>query len=553
MRQDLMYRTQIHPSLQPPNLQALLPDRHLADRLVGLYFSSFETTFRILHRVQFLTEYDNFHRASRKNSSSSAWSTDIFAAKLLALMACASCFARNNIGPEMETIYSPERTAKEWIQAVVSWVKLLTNRAILSLDIIQIECLLLLAQQAVGHEGDFSWLAGGSLVRNAIVIGLHRDPSHYKAMSPYWGEMRRRIWATIVELDLQAALSLGAPVSISRNEYDCRPPSNLDDEDLRFDALTLPTPQPRTTLTGTSFLAILAETFNTRAHIARLVNSVRVTAGYVEILKLSDGLTNHISNLPPALSGVGDGGRVEGSGFRKSLFLFLMYRSLLALHRPFFLSLSESGSKMYDYSQKICVQASLAILSPLASFLERYQSTEEPVSGHYYLHLKGGMFRDELFHAAATLCFEIRLKSKENSVLPVLGSDVGSNEQYGQSNPECLFQPVKHCINYFELKVRTEKQASKSFMLLHMFYASAKHTLFRQKHRYQPRDEFDEDFYTLEQACPRASRRCRELLLHGVTDSSPKDTEQSGRVTSSLENNVRNSPLQTTVIHLPYH
>ncbi|CAG8930858.1 unnamed protein product [Penicillium salamii] len=522
MRQDPRYRTHIQPSPEPPSLKALIPDRPLTDHLVGLYFSSFETTFRILHRVRFLEEYNQFCQSVGGTSVSSAWSDEVFAAKLLSLMACASCFASNQTGSGKDNLHLPNKTAKEWIQAVVSWVKLLTNNAKLSLDIIQIECLLLLAQQAVGHEGDFSWSASGSLVRNAIMIGLHRDPSHYKAMSPYWGEMRRRLWATIVELDLQAALSLGAPVSISHGEYDCRPPSNLDDEDLEFDAPTSPTPKPRGDLTRTSFLAILAETFTTRARIASSINNVRVTSDYSEVLELSETLTNHISNLPPALRDESSSG---SPGFRKSLLLFLIYRSLLALHRPYFLSLSESGSKIYSYSQKICVQASLAMLSPLASFIGSPQHRDELMNELYYLHLKGGMFRDELFHAAATLCFEIRLQSKESVLLPVLGANLGGSEQYGQNNLDGLFQTVEHCLNYFEMKVRTEKQASKSFMLLHMFYASSKHAFLHENHRQQASNEMNDDYYTLEKACPRASKRCRELLLHGVTMPSSEDAQ----------------------------
>lgn len=533
MRQDLRYRTQIQPSLQPPDLRSLIPDRQLADQLVTLYFSSFETTFRILHRVQFLKEYDDYCQLAEETRSPRSFSEEIFAAKLLSLMACASCFA--SCQPANESLQFPDRTSKEWIQAVVSWVKLLTNSARLSLDIIQIECLLLLAQQAVGHEGDFSWSASGSLVRNAIMIGLHRDPSHYKNMSPYWREMRRRLWTTIVELDLQAALSLGTPASISHHEYDCRPPSNIDDEDLEFDAPTLPTPQPRANSTRTSFLTILAETFDTRSRITRLINSVRITCNYSEILELSTTLTNHISGLPPALR---DEGSTDGSGFRTALLLFLIYRSLLALHRPYFLSLSESGNKMYSYSQKISVQASLAMLSPIASFLGSPQSTDQFVTSHYYLHLKGGMFRDELFHAAATLCLEIRFQSRENLLLPGLGFELGSGEQYGQNNPEGLFPTIEQCLNYFEMKVRTEKQASKSFMLLNMFYASAKYSILRRRPRHQTDSETDEGYYTLEKACPRASKRCQELLMHGVRRQLPKEIAPSGQVSMNVDNNV---------------
>jgi hypothetical protein len=546
MRQDPGYRIQIQPSLHPPHLKTLIPNRQLADHLVSLYFSSFETTFRILHFVQFRAEYDTFFSCHGEEDTLTDWLNEIFSAKLLALMACASCFASRESGDKTGDSYVPLRTAKEWIQAVVSWLKLLTNRARLSWDILQIECLLLLAQQAIGHEGDFSWPAAGSVVRNAILIGLHRDPSHYRTISPYWKEMRRRLWATIVELDLQAALSLGAPVSISQNEYDCQPPSNLEDEDLKFDATTLPPPQPRDNLTRTSFLAILSETFNVRLHISRLINSVRLMASYEEILKLSDTLTDHISNLPQAITETMAEGTADDSRFCKNVLLFLIYRFLLALHRPYFLSIGESGSKTFNYSQKICVQASLAMMSPLAIFLQSSQAKEQPMGGNCYLQLKGGMFRDELFHAAATLCFEIRLQSKDNLLIPHLGSGLGMNAFSGQNNTDGLFETVENCMKYFELKVRTEKQASKSFMLLHMFYASAKHASLHPTHRSRRGGEIDHEYYTLEMACPRASKRCRELLLDGVLE--PFFSTSTGGVrqsSSTLANNVRETFSQT--------
>ncbi|KAK1138904.1 hypothetical protein N8T08_001693 [Aspergillus melleus] len=176
MRQNSRYRTHIQPPLRPPNFKALVPARHVAYRLVDLYFSSFELKLRILHHVQFLAEYGRFWGPGDKGTWSD-WAHETFSAKLLALMACASCFASNESGTDQGSIYVPDNTAKDWIQAVESWAKLLTNRARLSLDVLQVKCLLLLAQQAVGHDGDYSWLAGGSLMRDAIMIGLHRDPS----------------------------------------------------------------------------------------------------------------------------------------------------------------------------------------------------------------------------------------------------------------------------------------------------------------------------------------------------------------------------------------
>ncbi|QMW36850.1 hypothetical protein G4B11_000086 [Aspergillus flavus] len=421
------YHTKIHPTLYPPLLETLIPDdRTVADQLVELYFSTFETTFRILHVPRFLEEYNDH------------WHPD-------------------NHGP-MNTAVSGEDSqslnekAKSWIQAVVSWVKTLMSHARLTLDVIQVKCLLLLARQAVGHEGDFAWLAARSLVREAITIGLHRDPSHFKGLSPYWGEIRRRLWLTIIELDLQAALGTGAPVTLSEDEYDCAPPSNIDDEDL------------------TAFQVSLAQTIGVRINITKAVNRVRLTLSYQRILDLSEMLTTQVAK----------------------------------------------GHRHLSEMPAMCVQASLALLAPLeisADDLDHGPDNEQRTVYPYLLRLRGGMFRDEFFHAAATLCFELQLQAKDKPLLPLPGSVQGFVDKTTSYQRTALFHNVENAIRYFELKVRQDKQACKAFMLLNMVLNSAQSQMPSSNSEHRASSGTHSESFDPNDACPRAARRCRELLL----------------------------------------
>ncbi|KAJ4525511.1 hypothetical protein HRR80_003734 [Exophiala dermatitidis] len=56
-------------------------------------------------------------------------------------------------------------------------------------------------------------------------MGLHRDPKHFKRMSVL-------LWATILELDVQAALDAGVPPTIGVDDSDTEAPSNVNDVDL---------------------------------------------------------------------------------------------------------------------------------------------------------------------------------------------------------------------------------------------------------------------------------------------------------------------------------
>ncbi|KAJ5745743.1 fungal-specific transcription factor domain-containing protein [Penicillium odoratum] len=510
-RLEATYQTQLSSNLGAPRLETLLPDRHVTDKLVALYFSTFESTFRILHVPQFLAEYEEFW-SSGASASPNLWSRDVFAAKLLSLMACAA----DGITTETDTQVS-NQTTKGWIQAVGSWVKTVTTYAKLDLDFIQVMCLLLIAKQAIAYEGDLAWLAAGSLVREAMMIGLHRDPVNFKSVAPFHAELRRRLWATIVELDLQAALDTGVPAGISEDDYDCAPPSNLDDEDFTVSSTEIPASKPASAFTRTSLQVSLAQTLGPRIRIIKIVNQVRLSSNYQEILDLSHVITAHLSQSPFAI--INNPDDEAPSKFQQSLYLFLIYRYLLALHRPFVLSLAETRNEMYRYSREICVKACLSLLSPLTMA----PGSEIPVYPHI-LRLRGGMFRSEIFHAAATLCFELRLQVKDNK-LPLLPGSVADTDQ-NNNKSELLLRVVESAIKYFEFKVRTEKQACKAFMLLNMVYTSAQSEILSASDRSQANSAMISDL-TLENACPRAARRCQELLLEGEGKADCQHSEEN--------------------------
>ncbi|KAJ5356266.1 fungal-specific transcription factor domain-containing protein [Penicillium concentricum] len=475
MRRDEIFHIQLDQPLQPTRLEEMIPPREITYQLVNLYISTFECTFRVLHVPHFLAELDEYWNCGGKHSGD-AFSGEVFAAKLLVLMSCASCFYGEAVTSADMDHRSLNQKAKSWIQAVVLWIKSMTSYNRLRLDTIQIKCLLLIARQAIAYEGDLAWLSAGSLLRDAITMGLHRDPSNFTRVSHYWAEIRRRLWLTIVELDLQAAISSGTPVAISEDEFDCTPPSNVDDEDVMTDLSSTPPSKPLTVSTRTSFQVLLAKSLSARIKIAKVINRVRLTSDYKEILNLSDALTATLAETLPALQGnYSEQHDTQNSGcdstFQQSLFTFLIYRSLLALHRPFFLDLGESRNESSLYSRKICVEASMAMLAPLDSFLEYRQAgtVHEKHHAHFSLpFLKGGMFRDDIFHAAVTICFELRLQAQDRSLRPLSGNALGFMEQTTLYQRLALIRSIESTVKYFELKVRTEKQGCKAFMYLHL-------------------------------------------------------------------------------------
>ena len=57
------------------------------------------------------------------------------------------------------------------------------------------------------------YLLSSVCIRIMLKMGLHRDPSKLKNLSPFEGEMRRRIWNLAIQIDLMVSFHMGLPSS----------------------------------------------------------------------------------------------------------------------------------------------------------------------------------------------------------------------------------------------------------------------------------------------------------------------------------------------------
>lgn len=484
--QEIEYRDQVKDGT-PSSLKEMLPPRSIADELLHLYLSTFETTYRILHIPSFLKEYEAYWAAPEAADT-------VFVAKLMALMATASCFISSSTTVNgKDTLHD---VAVGWIFGVQKWIGSLFMRATAKFDILQIQCLLMIARQALAVDGDVVWLTSGSLIHTARIMGMHRDPARFGKMTPFWAEMRRRLWATILELELQASIDVGIPPSIDTDQYDCDLPSNLDDSDLTEDLVEAPVAKERTVLTQCSFQTMFAQSFPLRVRIAKAVNSLRLTMAYDEALRLGENLIRFMNEaLVPFPTPVSDG----TPSFARSFMLFLFQRSLLILHRPF--SLSISLSPKYSYSRKVCLESSLEMLTQFESPLPNFQSSRTPCLGH----IGGGMFRDECFHAAITLCVELSLQSTESASNSAPSTHGGSLNDIVRSQQEVLVRVLERTRENFGSRLTPKGNGCKAYAFLAMALASTKARL-----------NGDDPLKSVEQAAHRSVK-----LFHHVISGLP--------------------------------
>lgn len=139
--------------------------------MARLYVSHFESVFRVLHVPSFWSEYEQYWRSLPEEHGALQY-------KIKLVIAIGSSLYRDT--PDTDMV---RRKSCQWIHEAQSWISAPMEKDRLSLDGLQIQCLLILARQVLSTSGDLVWISIGTLVRTAMQMGLHRDPRQFGGMS----------------------------------------------------------------------------------------------------------------------------------------------------------------------------------------------------------------------------------------------------------------------------------------------------------------------------------------------------------------------------------
>ncbi|KAH8879010.1 hypothetical protein GQ53DRAFT_834507 [Thozetella sp. PMI_491] len=324
-----------------------LPAESVALRLVEAYFRTFESVYRILHVPSFWADYQKFW-------SNPAGADPAFLIQLQLCMAIGTCF--------QDDVAVLRSSATKWVFEAQRWLASPVEKSRMTLTGLQCRCLLHLARETCGVGGDLTWISVGATLRTAMYMGLHRDPEHLPTMSLLASELRRRLWATILELLLQSSLTSGGPPLLSLSDFDTRPPSNYDDDQLVEGSRFTSGPRPPGTFTQTSVQIALLKSFAIRLSIVQHVNDFHGTPSYDETLRRNSELSVACRTLAATLQASYDPAGVIPN--RVSLFQLQMTE--LMLHY-FFLALNMSwmtaahNNPAYYFARKMAIETSLKL------------------------------------------------------------------------------------------------------------------------------------------------------------------------------------------------
>ncbi|KAJ1326935.1 proline utilization trans-activator [Microdochium nivale] len=390
----------------PAVLSAQLPARELADSLVESYLTTVESFYRILHIPSFHAEYEALWATGVQPDSSVLVQVKL----VLALGAVTH-----------DDNFSLRPLAMGWVYEAQTWISEPRFKERLNLKFLQTTLLLMFAQERLGISSDAMWISAGTLVRKAILMGLHRDPSRLnRGCDLFAAEMHRRLWNTIVEVAIQSALSSGGPPLIALEDFDTLPPGDYNDEQIAGGVHPLPGLSTRTT--QMTIPLRLRSTLAQRLTVVKYLNDLTPHGSYEETLRLDKelrtaykALTLSVAPRQASLAGGSSSASIapdQPTLFQTHVLSTLLNLYLLALHLPYFgPSLQETA---YAYSRKVVVDLSLRIWRTTCPVPSSSVSASDQVNDLPRLALcSAGLFPTAAVHAAFLVGVDVRMQLEE--------------------------------------------------------------------------------------------------------------------------------------------
>ncbi|KAI4144698.1 MAG: hypothetical protein L6R39_004068, partial [Caloplaca ligustica] len=211
------------------------------------------------------------------------------------------------------------------------------------------------------------WVLVGIIVRLAMRMGYHRDSKLFPNVTPFQGEMRRRLWTFVRQSDLLFSFQLGLPSMIRLGDCDTALPGNYYDDDLFEEIKALPPSRPITEPTPMSYMIAKASLSFCFGKVVESLHAVR-SCTYEDIMQLDQNLREARAELPPhlRLKSVEDSALDPGAIIMQRFFLAILYhKGQCVLHRKF-LARARENTK-YAHSRRTCVDSSMELLNHQAT------------------------------------------------------------------------------------------------------------------------------------------------------------------------------------------
>jgi hypothetical protein len=266
----------------------IMPKKHICDRLLSSYLNTNESVFRVIHGPTFTEKYNRYWEGKLQCES--------FLPQLLCVLSQASRFETKSGGFGHERTDGVHQCTAGTL--VKMWLNSRRGKQLIDIETLQVELLLVVSYRLIREQTRDGWTQMGFIVRMAMDMGLHRDPSEFgDRMTPFNGEMRRRLWATCADLDYSISNECNMPCLMRDYNFTTQPPRNLNDADIYPEMTELPPAKPFDVMTDNFLQAYSATTLGIRMQAASLMHRLHTLRDWNEILEVGQQLERHIAEV----------------------------------------------------------------------------------------------------------------------------------------------------------------------------------------------------------------------------------------------------------------
>ncbi|PYI18848.1 putative C6 transcription factor [Aspergillus japonicus CBS 114.51] len=337
-------------------IMSSFPSKYTTDMLIARYFSCYDPSTHILHGPTFQAQYNKHWEDPSQTCT--IWIGMLFAMMRLAMLS----YHRNGDEP-------PEFRGKSLDMA--GTFRNLVAQCLTLADYTKpypyvIESLIfhLHGDFCQTREADVSvWVLVGVIARLAMRMGYHRDSKMFPNITPFQGEMRRRVWTFVRQADLLFSSQVGLPSMIRSTDSDTELPRNLYDDDFDENCQELPPSRPANEPTPISFLIAKARLTYTFGHVGEHTSRCQTATSYDKVMELDAELRQARDLIPehllvrPIEDCPLDSPNLIMSRFAVAS---VYHKAQCVLHRQYLVRARENPR--FSYSRRTCLDSAMELL-----------------------------------------------------------------------------------------------------------------------------------------------------------------------------------------------
>ncbi|KAH9888302.1 fungal-specific transcription factor domain-containing protein [Xylariomycetidae sp. FL2044] len=380
-----------------------VPPRVVADRLVAYYFEAIDLATSLVHSDDFLRHYEAYW--SNPDGTPITW-----VGMLFGMFCIATQFYSHDTTLSHETLQGHGRCSSQ--------AKILEYRekTVQSLQLGKytkggpyvIETLIhyLMIEHALRRDADIgTWLITGFIIHLATRMGYHRDPKHFKKISTFDGEMRRRLWAMIYHIDVGISSQMGMPRIIRDSMTDTAEPRNIHDSDFNINTTVLPSSRDEVENTKISFVLAKLRMASAYALVSDLVTNTRPQP-YSEVIRVEQKLTAALNAIPhyckvrPLSQSLMDPAPIISQRIYNDI---IYHKAKIVLHRRYLAPTMNTAQ--YAHSRRTAVESALQILR----YHHLYDEESRPSGILYSVRWRQtSMLNHDFLLATSIICFHLQ-------------------------------------------------------------------------------------------------------------------------------------------------